>query len=101
MGSENNPTCFGQLCIFSLAVIKSRQTFFNILFRESVHKRHPTDGFALPAARPVLIQGYNTKPEKLTLNKLSYSEVILVYEKFNFLTLKLRLCNYGAVCPPF
>lgn len=79
MGNENNPTFFGQLCIFSLAVIKSRQTFFNILFRESVHKRHPTDGFALPAASPVLIQDYNTKPDKLTLNKLAYSEVILVY----------------------
>ena len=79
MGNENNPTFFGQLCIFSLAVIKSLQTFFDILSRESVHKRHPTDGFALPAASPVLIQDYNTKPDKLTLNKLAYSEVILVY----------------------
>ena len=79
MGNENNPTFFGQLCIFSLAVIKSRQTFFNILFRESVHKRHPSDDFALPAARLVLTRGYNTKPEKLTFNKLAYSEVILVY----------------------
>ena len=79
-GKRKQSNIFWQLCIFSLAVIKNRQTFFlNILFRESVHKRHPTDGFALPAASPVLIQDYNTKPDKLTLNKLAYSEVTLVY----------------------